>query len=87
MNKDIKMNSTSNKSAKDIENNKQLIMSSFCNTWTHPYIRVRGYFKVRKYTFLRKHHGPHSGWCFLRKDYLNWRLFSCFFPTKELADR
>ena len=36
--KDIKMNSISNNSAKDIENNKQLIISSFCNTWTHPYI-------------------------------------------------
>ena len=38
MNKDIKINSTCNKSAKDIENNKQLIISSFCNIWTHPYI-------------------------------------------------
>ena len=38
MNKDIKMNSTSNKSDKDIEINKKIIISSFCNTWTHPYI-------------------------------------------------
>ena len=38
MNKDIKMNSTSNKSAKDIETNKKIIISSFCSIWTHPYI-------------------------------------------------
>ena len=38
MNKDIKMNSTSNKSVKDIEINTELIISSFCSIWTHPYI-------------------------------------------------
>ena len=31
MNKDIKINATSNKSVKDIEINKELIMSSFCS--------------------------------------------------------
>ena len=36
---DIKMNATSNKSKKDIENNRELILiSSFCSVWTHPYI-------------------------------------------------
>jgi hypothetical protein len=32
------MNATSNKSKKDIEHNKELIISYFCSIWTHPYI-------------------------------------------------
>jgi hypothetical protein len=36
--KDMKMTATSNKFKKYIEHNKEIIISSFCSIWTHPYI-------------------------------------------------